>query len=119
MKGQYMVDLSSDDGEPQRLAWRRDVALEISVDAESAPAIIRLVGTLDRETAFNVVALVAELIRDGYNDFELKTSGLCVPDEGGMAALLGLKLLVQQSGGHLVWGGSTANRQLAGTDNES
>jgi len=94
------------------------VALEVSVDVESSPAIIRLAGTLDGDTAVSLEAVVAELIRDGYSRFELKTSALCVPDEGGAAALADLKLLVQQAGGYLIWGGETANRRFAGREDE-
>ncbi len=64
---------------------------------------------LDRETAVNLVALVAELISEGYLDFQLQTSMVCVPDEGGINALNGLKRLVQNSGGFLAWDGLTLN----------
>jgi hypothetical protein len=93
-----------------RWAWTRDVALEISIDVERVPSTIRLAGTLDGATAVNLIAVVAELIRDGHRDFELKTSALCVPDAGGVGALNGLQRLVQGSGGRLAWDGSTANR---------
>ena len=56
-----------------RSAWKRDVALEISIEVERVPATIRLAGTLDGATAINLIAVVAELIGDGHRDFELKT----------------------------------------------
>jgi anti-anti-sigma regulatory factor len=96
----------------QLIAWKRDVALEISVDVESVPVIIRLAGTLDGETAVNLMGLTSELIRDGHHEFELKTRVLCVPDEEGLGALMALQRLIQKSGGHLVWGGATANLHI-------
>jgi len=96
----------------QRVAWKRDVALEISVDVESVPVIIQLAGTLDGATAVNLIALTSELISEGYHDFELKTRALCVPDEAGVGALMGLERLIEGSGCHLAWGGSTANRKI-------
>lgn len=96
----------------QRVAWKRNVALEISVDLENIPVIIQLAGTLDGATAVNLIELISELIGEGHSDFELKTLALCVPDEDGLRALLGLRLLIQGSGGHLDWSGSTANRSI-------
>jgi hypothetical protein len=96
----------------QNEAWRRDVALAISVNDEGATVMIHMAGTLDHGTALNVTALVAELIADGRHDFELQTSELCVPDEGGVDALLGLQRLVKRAAGRLAWSRSVANRSL-------
>ena len=60
---------------------------------------ILLSGTLDGATAVNLVALVAELIGEGFRSFELRTSGLCVATEPGLKALNGIHRLVQRSGG--------------------
>jgi anti-anti-sigma regulatory factor len=96
----------------QNEAWKRDVALAISVNDEGAIVIVHMAGTLDHGTALNVTALVAELIADGHNDFELQTSELCVPDEGGVGVLVGLQRLVHRAGGRLAWSGSVANRSF-------
>jgi hypothetical protein len=96
----------------QLLAWKRHVALEISVDVASVPVIVQLAGTLDGATAVNLIALTSELIGDGHRDFELRTCALCVPDEDGVEALMGFQRLIQRSGCDLDWGGSTANRQI-------
>ncbi len=96
----------------ETVGWRREVALEISVEIGSVAAIIRLAGTLDRATSVNVTDLVSELIEDGYHEFELNTSALCAPDEEGIGVLIDLERLVRVSGGHLTWSGSTANRQI-------
>jgi anti-anti-sigma regulatory factor len=96
----------------QSEAWKRDVALAISVNDKGAIVIIHMEGTLDHETALNVTALVAELIADGRSDFELQTSELCVPDKGGVDVLLGLQQLVHGAGGRLAWTGSVANRSF-------
>lgn len=93
----------------ERVTWKRDVALEISVDVESVPATILLSGTLDGATAVNLVALVAELIGEGFRSFELRTSALCVANEPGLRALNGIRRLVRRSGGNVAWDGSTAN----------
>ena len=94
------------------MAWKRDVALEISVDVESVPVVIHLAGTLDGATAVNLIALTYELVGEGHREFELRTCALCVPDEDGVEALVGLQRLIQRSGCDLDWGGSTANRQI-------
>jgi hypothetical protein len=96
----------------QNEAWKRDVALAISVNDEGATVIIHMAGTLDHGTGLNVTALVAELIADGHHDFELRTSEFCVPDEEGVDALLGLRRLVRRTGGRLAWSGSVANRSF-------
>jgi hypothetical protein len=93
----------------ERLAWKRDVALEISVDVDRVPATVRLAGMLDGETAANLMALFAELIGEGFVDFELQTSALCVPDECGLSVLNGLQRLIRGSDGNFVWDGLTVN----------
>ncbi len=103
----------------ERLAWKRDVALEISVDVEHDPVTIWLSGMLDRDTAINLPALIAELIEDGHRAFELKTSGLCVPDKGGIEALNRLQRIVQESGGYLTWDGLTTNHPFPATEGHS
>jgi len=95
------------------LAWRRDVALEVSVDVDRVPATVRFTGMLDGETAVNLKALFTELISEGFVDFELQTSALCVPDEMGMNALTGLQHLLRESGGSPVWDGLTVNHPFS------
>jgi hypothetical protein len=93
----------------KRVPWKRDVALEISVDVENVPATILLSGTLDGATAVNLVALIVELIGEGFRSFELRTSALCVANEPGLRALDNIHRLVRRSGGKIAWDGSTAN----------
>jgi hypothetical protein len=62
----------------ERLSWKREVALEVSVDVERVPVIGRLEGMLDGATAVNLEAVVAELIRGGRRGLKLETSALCV-----------------------------------------
>lgn len=108
--GSARCDLHCEHSEP----WKRDVALAISVNDESAIVIIHLAGTLDHRTAVNVTALVAELIADGHSEFELHTSHLCVPDESGADVLLEIQRLLLGAGGRLAWSGSVANRTFSG-----
>lgn len=93
----------------ERLAWKRDVALEVVVDVDRSPATVRLTGMLDGETAANLMALFAELVGEGFSTFEVQTSSLCVPDECGMSVLIGFRQLLQESGGELAWDGLTVN----------
>jgi hypothetical protein len=93
----------------ERAAWKRDIALEISVDVEHVPALILLSGTLDGDTAASLVALVAELIGEGYRLFELRTTALCAANEPGIRSLQDIHRLVRRSGGNVLWDGSTAN----------
>jgi len=91
------------------LAWKRDVALEISVDVDRSPTTVRFAGMLDGESAVSLTALFAELIGEGFINFELQTSALCVPDESGMTVLTGIQRLVRESGGCVAWDGLTVN----------
>lgn len=93
--------------------WMEDIALQVFVDAEHSPILIRLTGTLNQATVVNVVPVVGELIADGGRDFELQTPGLRVPDEGGTEALAGVQRLVRRSGGAITWDGSTLGSQGA------
>lgn len=93
----------------ERTAWKREVALQVSVDVEHVPVTVRLAGMLDGETAVNLVPLVAELMAEGYLNFDLQTSALCVPYKDGVGTLNGLKRLVQHTGGSLAWDGLTLN----------
>jgi hypothetical protein len=93
----------------ERSAWKRDVALAVSVNVEHVPAIVRLEGMLEGATAVNVVAVIGELIREGHRNFKLETSALCVPTIDGIGALKTLQRMVQNSGGHLAWDGLTVN----------
>jgi hypothetical protein len=97
-----------DSSGPEPMApWMDDVALNVFVDAEHCPILIRLTGTLNQATAVNVVPVVGELIAAGGRDFELQTPGLRVPDGGGNAALVGVQRLVHLSGGHVTWDATT------------
>jgi hypothetical protein len=100
----------------ERLAWKRTVALEISVDVGRSPGTVRLSGTLDGETAANLTSLFAELIGEGFLDFELQASALCLPDEDGMNALTDLHCQLRKAGGNLAWDGSTMNHPLPAKD---
>lgn len=99
----------------ERTPWKREVALQVSVDVEHVPVTVRLAGMLDGETAVNLVPLVAELMAEGYLDFELQTPALCVPSKSDVGDLNGLKRLVQNSGGCLAWDGLTLNHPFPST----
>jgi len=103
------TDAASDlfSGSEPMAPWMDDVALQIWVDAEHSPILVRLTGTLNQATAVNVVPVVGELIADGGRDFELQTPGLRVPDGGGTEALAGVQRLVRLSGGHVTWDAAT------------
>jgi hypothetical protein len=107
-------DLSS--GARPGAPWMEDVSLHFFVDAEHSPVLIRLTGTLNQDTAANVVPVVGELIAQGDRDFELQTPGLCVPDGGGTKALTGIQRLVRRSGGHVTWDTATMDSHDRHTD---
>ena len=77
--------------------WMENIALEVWIDVEHTPILVRLSGTLDQFTAINVVPVVKELMAEG-RDVELHTFSLEVPDAGGIEALAELQRLVQHSG---------------------
>jgi hypothetical protein len=93
--------------------WMEDVTLEVWVDVEHSPILVRLAGTLNQATAINVVPVVKELIPDGGRDIELHTPGLEVPDPGGTEALVELQRLVQHSGGRFTWGGTLSELSVS------
>jgi ABC-type transporter Mla MlaB component len=93
--------------------WMEDVALEVWVDVEHSPILVRLSGTLDQSTAINVVPVVKELMADEGRDVELHTPDLEVLDAGGTEALVELQRLVQHSGGHFTWGGTLSELSVS------
>jgi ABC-type transporter Mla MlaB component len=94
--------------------WIHDVALELWVEAEHDPTIIRLEGTLDESTANNVLAVVRELIDEGTRDVELRVSALRIASPGGVAALAELDRLVRRGGGRLTRAGDSLGDRTVG-----
>ena len=82
--------------------WRPDVVLELWVDVDQEPVVIRLAGTLDDATGANLVAVVEELMADGCRAFELQAPELLVSHHGGVELLADLQRAVASSGGRLV-----------------
>jgi len=80
-----------------------DVALELWVDAERNPILVRLAGTLDQATAGNLVPVLDELIADGARSFEFDIRALQVLDTRGADALLNVQRHVHRSGGRFSW----------------
>ena len=78
--------------------WMEEAALEVWVDVEHSPILVRLSSTLNQSTAINIVPVVKELMADEGRDVELHTPDLEVPDAGGTEALAELQRLVQHSG---------------------
>jgi hypothetical protein len=85
--------------------WTEDVALELWVEAEGDPVVIRLAGTLDGSTATNLLAIVRELIEERPCDIDLRASDLNVLQPSGGSALHRLERLVRRRGGRLNWSG--------------
>ncbi len=67
-------------------AWRREVALELWIDATRDPSIIWLTGTLDASSAPSLVRAVGDLLADG-RAVDLEQFSLRVPDREGARAL--------------------------------
>ena len=93
-----VVDLGPGPGEA---AWRSDVALELWVDVERVPTVIRLAGTLDAATGANLIAVVEELMANGVRHFEVETATLALSDAGGAALLDDIRRIVESGGGCL------------------
>ncbi|MGO9457807.1 MAG: hypothetical protein ACLP62_12310 [Acidimicrobiales bacterium] len=79
--------------------WHDDVALELWVDAERIPVLVRLAGTLDEATSASLRAVVADLLGSGVRQFEFVTDGLRKVEPGGWAALEAVAGMVERSGG--------------------
>jgi len=93
----------------EHLSWKREVALDVTIDVGDIPVIVRLAGMLEEATALDLEAVFAELISDGHREFKLETSALGVPDECGVGVLFTLHRLAQNAGGDVTWDGLTVN----------
>lgn len=87
----------------QAAPWETEVVLDVWIDVERSPVTVRLEGTLDGSTGSNLIAVVEELIGDGYREFELRTPSLRVPDADGASLLADLRHVVDSVGGHLLY----------------
>ncbi|HLN15409.1 MAG TPA: STAS domain-containing protein [Acidimicrobiales bacterium] len=87
--------------------WRMDPKLELWVDVECSPVVIRLTGTLDGSTAASVLAVTADLVEEGYREVVMDTTELRVGDAEGARTLVRIEELVDRWGGHLSWTAST------------
>jgi len=81
--------------------WMMDPKLELWVDTEADPVVVRLAGMLDRSTAASVLAVMGELLDQGRRDFTLETTTLRL-GAGGADVLGDLEVLVQRYQGRLV-----------------
>jgi ABC-type transporter Mla MlaB component len=85
------------------MGWRSDVVLEMWIDVERTPVLVRLAGTLSRATADRLVSVVSELVGNGHHDFDLQARELEVSDTAGAEALMDLQRLITRSGGRVGW----------------
>jgi len=85
--------------EPDRV-WRKDVALEMWIDATSDPVAIRLAGVLDESTGANLLGVVEDCVAQGQLDFDLDTSAARV-DSSGVQVIDQLRARIHHSGGRL------------------
>jgi hypothetical protein len=85
--------------------WRSDVALEMWIDVERCPVVVRLAGRLGGATSNRLVCVVSRLIADGHRDFALQTRDLDVSDTRGAEALMDLQRMITESGGRVLWDG--------------
>jgi hypothetical protein len=100
--GRDVTDKSPD--EELRLDWKMDPVLELWVDVQQSPAVVRLAGVLDGRTALNASAVVRQLFDEGYRCVMLDIAALHITEEG-MAALVALEGSFERSGGELRWSG--------------
>jgi len=82
---------------------KTDPVLELWVDVEHTPAIIRLSGTIDGQTGSNVRGVVKELLDEGYSCIAMEIDELELPAVAGYSALVAIEELVRQAGGWLHW----------------
>ena len=81
--------------------WRMDPKLELWVDVEQSPVVLRLTGTLDASTATSVLSVAQELVDEGYRQVVLVTADLFVADGEGARTLLRIEDLLDRRGGHV------------------
>ena len=85
----------------ERGAWNDDVALELWVDVEQVPVLVRLTGTLDEATGPSLLSVVGDLLHQGVRHIELRTDGLSAVEPGGPAALRAAERMADRFGGEL------------------
>lgn len=86
--------------------WKMDPVLELWVDVQTTPVIIRLRGTIDGQTGTNVRRVVEELLDEGYNSIAIEIDELEQPSAVAYSALGAIEELVRQAGGSLRWSSS-------------
>jgi hypothetical protein len=88
-------------GMGEERAWRRDVALELWVDADADRVRLRVAGVLDASTAPSLLAALADLLGTAARRFELVTENMHVDEPAGFDALAAASALVDRHGGTL------------------
>ena len=83
--------------------WLDQVALEMSVDVERTPAVVKLAGTLDERTATSVRSVVSQLVVEGHRDLVVDISQLSVAGDLGLDALVGIQAAARREGGSVTW----------------
>ncbi len=83
--------------------WKMDPVLELWVDVQTTPVIIRLRGTIDGQTGTNVREVVEELLHEGYSSIAMEIDELEQPAAAGYSALGAIEELVRRAGGRLRW----------------
>jgi hypothetical protein len=103
VKSTSSAELTDGSHRTSDLGWESDVALEMWIDTDRVPVSVRLAGTIGRATGARLVAVIAELIADGYDDFEVRTAALRVTEPGGDEALINVQRLITESGARVAW----------------
>lgn len=83
--------------------WKMDPVLELWVDVQTTPVIIRLRGIIDGQTGTNVRGVVEELLHEGYSSIAMEIDELEQPAAPGYSALGAIEELVRRAGGRLRW----------------
>jgi hypothetical protein len=77
--------------------------LELSIDVETMPVTVRMVGTLHSQAGKSVRSVIEELVDEGYRDFSMQVEGLQLPDPTEFSSLVGIQRLIESVGGSITW----------------
>jgi hypothetical protein len=75
----------------------------LSIDIETKPVTVRMVGTLHNQAGLSIRSVIEELVHEGYRDFAMQVEGLQLPDPIEFSSLVGIQRLIKSVGGSIRW----------------
>ncbi|HUZ10813.1 MAG TPA: hypothetical protein VMU76_11675 [Acidimicrobiales bacterium] len=83
---------------------KMEPALEMSIEDDHSPVLVRLVGTLDDTTSASLLSLMNDLFNEGVRQVVLDVDEVQITAPGATALTL-CQRLARESGASLLWDG--------------